>query len=85
MTINSVVVAFKTPIFRATCQMSRVSVHSTDPNWVKTSLRNTRIKDKSEKEILTFRQITFDVIRVDADALYKSGRENVSPCNSNNV
>ncbi len=78
VTINSVIVAFKTPTFRATCQMSHLSVHSTDPNWEKATLRNSRIKDERGKEVLTFKQITFGTLRVDADALYKSGQEDVS-------
>jgi hypothetical protein len=78
VTINSVVMAFKTPTFRATFQMSHLSVHSTDPSWEKASLRNTRIKDEVGKEVLTFKQITFGTLRIDADALYKSGQEDVS-------
>jgi hypothetical protein len=75
VTINSVVMAFKTQTFRATFQMSHLSVHSTNPSWEKASLRNTRIKDDHGKEVLTFKQITFGTLRVDADALYKSGQE----------
>lgn len=77
VTINSVVMAFKTPTFRATFQMSHLSVHSTDPSWEKASLRSTRIKDELGKEVLTFKQITFGTLRIDADALYKSGQDEV--------
>ena len=78
VTINSVVMAFKTPTFRATFQMSHISVHSTDPSWQKASLRSTRIKDELGKEVLTFKQITFGTLRIDADALYKSGQDEVN-------
>lgn len=82
VSINSVVMAFKTATFRATFQMSHLSVHSTDANWEKASLRNTRIKDEQGKEVLTFKQITFGTLRVDADALYKSNEEEDSSCSS---
>lgn len=57
--------------------MSHLSIRSTDPNWEKANLRSTRIKDEAGKEVLTFKQITFGTMRVDADALYKIGEEQV--------
>ena len=77
VTINSVIMAFKTSTFRATFQMSHLSIHSTNPNWEKATLRSTRIKDEAGKEVLTFKQITFGTMRIDADALYKCGEEEV--------
>ncbi|EDO43237.1 predicted protein, partial [Nematostella vectensis] len=66
--INSVLVSFKAPEFSANFQMSRLIVQSTTPDWKPDDLRNTRLKDETKGEVLTFKEITWSTLRIDAFA-----------------
>ena len=68
--INSVVISFKFQAFRATFQMSRLYIQSTNPNWKADDLRMTRVKDEARGEVLTFKEVTWSTLRIDANALY---------------
>lgn len=68
--INSVIISFKFQAFLATFQMSRLFIQSTNPNWQADDLRNTRVKDETRGEVLTFKEITWSTLRIDANALY---------------
>ena len=71
VSINSVVVAFKAPGFKASCSMSRITIQSTDQNWnVPSNLRKTRIKDEQRGQVLNFKEIKWGTMRLDADAAY---------------
>ena len=68
--INSVVVSFKSTSFLATVNMSRLNIRSTSHEWEPADLRLTRIKDDLKGQVLTFKQITWSTLRIDANALY---------------
>lgn len=68
--INSVIISFKFQAFLATFQMSRLFIQSTNPKWEADDLRNTRVKDETRGEVLTFKEITWSTLRIDANALY---------------
>lgn len=68
--INSVVISFKFQAFLAKFQMSRLVVRSTTPKWQPDDLRLTRVKDETRGEVLTFKEITWQTLRIDANALY---------------
>lgn len=68
--INSVVISFKFQAFLAKFQMSRLVVQSTTPKWQPDDLRLTRVKDETRGEVLTFKEITWQTLRIDANALY---------------
>ncbi|XP_078346054.1 bridge-like lipid transfer protein family member 3B [Oculina patagonica] len=68
--INSVIISFKFQAFLATFQMSRLFIQSTTPNWQPDDLRMTRVKDETRGEVLTFKEITWQTLRIDANALY---------------
>ena len=71
VSINSVIVAFKAPGFKASCNMSRITIQSTDQNWnVPNNLRKTRIKDEQREQVLNFKEIKWGTMRLDADAAY---------------
>ena len=71
VSINSVVVAFKAPGFKASFSMSRLTVQSTDQCWVvPNNLRKTRIKDEQRGQVLIFKEIKWATMRLDADAAY---------------
>lgn len=68
--INSVIICFKFHAFLATFQMSRVCIQSTTPMWKADDLRLTRVKDEVRGEVLTFKEVTWSTLRIDANALY---------------
>ena len=68
--INSVIISFKFHAFLATFQMSRVFIQSTNPTWKPDDLRMTRVKDEVRGEVLTFKEVTWSTLRIDANALY---------------
>ena len=68
--INSVVISFKSSGFQASFQMSRLVIQSTSPEWRADDLRQTRVKDEQRGEVLTFKEITWTTLRIDANALY---------------
>lgn len=68
--INSVIISFKFQAFLATFQMSRLLIQSITPKWQPDDLRMTRVKDETRGEVLTFKEITWQTLRIDANALY---------------
>jgi len=79
VSINSVIVAFKAPGFKASCNMSRITIQSTDQNWnVPNNLRKTRIKDEQREQVLNFKEIKWGTMRLDADAAYVETSEHGS-------
>ena len=68
--INSVIISFKFQAFLATVQMSRLYIQSTNPTWQADDLPKTRVKDEARGEVLTFKEITWSTLRIDANALY---------------
>lgn len=68
--INSVIISFKFQAFLATFQMSRLCIQSATPKWQPDDLRMTRVKDETRGEVLTFKEITWQTLRIDANALY---------------
>ena len=68
--INSVTISFKFHAFLATFQMSRVLIQSTNPMWKADDLHMTRVKDEARGDVLTFKEVTWSTLRIDANALY---------------
>lgn len=74
VSINTLLVSFTSLGFKASVNISRIIVQSTTPDWQPTgNLRNTRIKDEVKGEVLTFKEIVWGTMRIDADAAYKPG------------
>ena len=48
-----------------TFQMSRIVVESKSPTWQKTDLRMTRIKDTDKGEVLNFKEISWQTVRIE--------------------
>ena len=67
--MNSVVISFKSLEFQASVQISRLIVESTTPQWKPDDLRSTRIKDEGRGEVLTFKDIHWSTLRIDANAV----------------
>lgn len=50
-------------------QLSRVQVRSVSPQWQSADLRMTRIRDSSRGEILTFKELEWQTLRIEASAV----------------
>jgi hypothetical protein len=67
--MNSVIISFKSLQFQASVQISRLIIQSTTPEWKADDLRNTRLKDETRGEVLTFKEIHWSTLRIDANAI----------------
>ena len=64
----------------ASFQMSRLIIQSTNPDWKPDDLRQTRVKDEQRGEVLTFKDITWSTLRINANALYDVSNFPVCVC-----
>lgn len=72
ISINTLHVSFVSLGFKASANISRIIIQSTAPDWRQVNnLRDTRIKDDLRGEVLTFKEIKWGTMRIDADASYK--------------
>ncbi|CAH1256344.1 UHRF1BP1L [Branchiostoma lanceolatum] len=69
LTINSVTIRFISHAFTASFQLSRIRARSTTPQWQVADLRMTRIKDTERGMVLTFKEIDWQTLRIEADAV----------------
>ena len=66
VTINSVLLTLKSHAFIASFQMSRILVESKSPTWKKADLRMTRVKDTDKGELLIFKELSWQTVRIEA-------------------
>ncbi|KAK7068837.1 N-terminal region of Chorein or VPS13 [Halocaridina rubra] len=66
VTVNSVLITFCSHAFHATFQLSRIVLDSKNPNWQKSDLRMTRLKEPERGELLIFKELTWQTLRVEA-------------------
>ncbi|XP_063237509.1 bridge-like lipid transfer protein family member 3A isoform X2 [Bacillus rossius redtenbacheri] len=66
ITVNTVQVTFKSPAFIASVQMSRIAVESKSPSWQRADLRMTRLKDSERGQILVFKELEWQTVRIEA-------------------
>lgn len=64
--VNSVVVNFQSAAFQASFQLSRVILDSRTPRWEPGDLRLCRIKSQEQGEILIFKQLEWQMLRLEA-------------------
>ncbi|XP_077994707.1 bridge-like lipid transfer protein family member 3B [Glandiceps talaboti] len=70
VSVNEIVLDFRSHAFHASILMSQFSIRSTTPDWEYTNdLHNTRIKDKNSGELLNFKQAYCQTLRINVDAL----------------
>ncbi|XP_039253730.2 bridge-like lipid transfer protein family member 3B isoform X1 [Styela clava] len=77
--INSISVNFTSAAFNATFQLSQLLVLSTNPKWEKTDLRLSRITDKTLGQVLTFKKISWQTMRIVADAVTTNDKNSTTP------
>ncbi|XP_071525078.1 bridge-like lipid transfer protein family member 3B isoform X2 [Panulirus ornatus] len=66
VTVNSVLITFRSHAFHATFQLSRIVLDSKNPIWQKGDLRTTRLKDVDRGELLIFKELSWQTLRVEA-------------------
>ncbi|GFU78526.1 UHRF1-binding protein 1-like [Trichonephila clavipes] len=64
--VNSVIINFSSPAFQASFQLSRVVLESYCPFFKKKDLRLSRIKESDRGEILLFKRLDWQVLRIEA-------------------
>lgn len=74
--VNTVCVTFDSPAFTASVQISRILVESKTPKWVRGDLRMTRVKDSSRGQLLIFKELQWQTVRIEAKS---TKDENLSP------
>ncbi|XP_022906277.1 bridge-like lipid transfer protein family member 3B isoform X2 [Onthophagus taurus] len=66
VTVNTVNVTFNSPAFTANVQIQRIKVESKSPLWEKAELRMTRLKEQGKGQILIFKELEWQTLRVEA-------------------
>lgn len=69
VTVNSVLITFKSKLMLATLNLSRVILESRCPNWRPGELSLTRIKDPNKGQILLFKIVEWQNMRLEAKCL----------------
>nr|XP_057934390.1 UHRF1-binding protein 1-like isoform X2 [Doryrhamphus excisus] len=78
LSINSIVIRISAKAFNASFELSQLQVYSVNTSWGISDLRFTRIQDPQRGEILTFKEISWQMIRIEADAIHSAEHEMLS-------
>nr|XP_046234555.1 UHRF1-binding protein 1-like isoform X2 [Scatophagus argus] len=78
LSINSIVIRISAKAFNASFELSQLQVYSVNTSWSISDLRFTRIQDPQRGEILTFKEISWQMIRIEADAIQSAQHEMLS-------
>ncbi|XP_051009417.1 bridge-like lipid transfer protein family member 3A [Acomys russatus] len=66
--VNSITIKIHSRAFHASFELWQLQGYSVNPSWQQSDLRLTRITDPLRGEVLTFKEITWQTLRVEADA-----------------
>ncbi|XP_072097609.1 bridge-like lipid transfer protein family member 3B isoform X4 [Mobula birostris] len=69
LSVNSIIIKIKARAFNASFELSQLQIYSVNTSWQQSDLRFTRIQDAQRGEVLTFKEITWQMIRIEADAI----------------
>ncbi|XP_069764416.1 bridge-like lipid transfer protein family member 3B isoform X2 [Narcine bancroftii] len=69
LSVNSIIIKIKAKAFNASFELSQLQIYSVNTSWQQNDLRFTRILDSQRGEVLTFKEITWQMIRIEADAI----------------
>lgn len=78
LSVNSIVIRISAKAFNASFELSQLQVYSVNTSWATDDLRYTRILDPTRGEILTFKEVSWQMIRIEADAIQNTEHEVVS-------
>ncbi|XP_074833519.1 bridge-like lipid transfer protein family member 3A [Carettochelys insculpta] len=66
--VNSITIKIHSKAFHASLELWQLQGYSVNPNWQQSDLRFTRIADSQRGEVLTFKELTWQTLRIEADA-----------------
>uniref|UniRef100_A0A8C6RAP6 Bridge-like lipid transfer protein family member 3B n=1 Tax=Nannospalax galili TaxID=1026970 RepID=A0A8C6RAP6_NANGA len=75
VSVNSIVIRIGAKAFNASFELSQLRIYSVNANWEHGDLKFTRIQDPQRGEVLTFKEINWQMIRIEADATQSSHLE----------
>ncbi|XP_012877259.1 PREDICTED: UHRF1-binding protein 1-like isoform X3 [Dipodomys ordii] len=75
VSVNSIVIRIGAKAFNASFELSQLRIYSVNANWEHGDLRFTRIQDPQRGEVLTFKEMNWQMIRIEADATQSSHLE----------
>ncbi|KAM4748006.1 bridge-like lipid transfer protein family member 3B [Rhinophrynus dorsalis] len=78
LSVNSIVIRIRAKAFNASFELSQLRIYSVNANWQHGDLRFTRIQDPQRGEVLTFKEINWQMIRIEADAIQSCAHEIMS-------
>ncbi|NXF08012.1 UH1BL protein, partial [Smithornis capensis] len=78
VSVNSIIIRIGAKAFNASFELSQLRIYSVNANWELADLRFTRIQEAQRGEVLTFKEINWQMIRIEADAIQSSKHEIMS-------
>lgn len=75
LSVNSIVIRISAKAFNASFELSQLQVYSVNTSWATGDLRYTRILEPTRGEILTFKEVSWQMIRIEADAIQNTEHE----------
>ncbi|XP_004675826.1 PREDICTED: UHRF1-binding protein 1-like isoform X1 [Condylura cristata] len=75
VSVSSIVIRIGAKAFNASFELSQLRIYSVNTKWEHGDLRFTRIQDPQRGEVLTFKEINWQMIRIEADATKSSHLE----------
>ncbi|KAJ7422801.1 UHRF1-binding protein 1-like protein [Pitangus sulphuratus] len=78
VSVNSIIIRIGAKAFNASFELSQLRIYSVNANWEHADLRFTRIQETQRGEVLTFKEINWQMIRIEADAIQSSKHEIMS-------
>ncbi|XP_071332933.1 bridge-like lipid transfer protein family member 3A isoform X2 [Trachinotus anak] len=67
--INSITIKVQAQAFHASFELWQLQGNSLNPKWQRSDLRYTRVTDPKRGEVLTFKEINWQSLRIEADAI----------------
>ncbi|XP_074867409.1 bridge-like lipid transfer protein family member 3B isoform X2 [Carettochelys insculpta] len=78
VSVNSIIIRIGAKAFNASFELSQLRIYSVNANWEHGDLKFTRIQESQRGEVLTFKEINWQMIRIEADAIQSSQHEILS-------
>ncbi|XP_042347366.1 UHRF1-binding protein 1 [Plectropomus leopardus] len=73
--INSITIKVQARAFHASFELWQLQGNSLNPKWQRSDLRYTRVTDPKRGEVLTFKEINWQSLRIEADAIVSDDQD----------
>ncbi|XP_040049213.2 bridge-like lipid transfer protein family member 3A [Gasterosteus aculeatus] len=73
--INTITIKVQARAFHASFELWQLQGNSLNPKWQQSDLRFTRVTDPKRGEVLTFKEINWQSLRIEADAIESSDQD----------